>query len=92
MFQLFIRMLQLFHFDVLKVDQECCACCNVSHLSQPPAAATGAPCMEESDAAGVEGCGNQGSVREWCERAPPMRAVGAGAVSGRRGSVRTSGR
>jgi hypothetical protein len=31
----FIRMLQLFYLDVSKVDRECCACCNVSHLPPP---------------------------------------------------------
>jgi hypothetical protein len=33
----FVRMLQMFHLDVLKVGRGCCACacCNVSHLPQP---------------------------------------------------------
>jgi hypothetical protein len=61
-FSFFVRILQLFHLDVLKVDRMCCACCNVSHLLQLSVGGVGALCMEGSGVASVEGCRKQGSV------------------------------
>jgi hypothetical protein len=37
---------------------------------EPLAAAAGAPCIEGSDATGVEGCAKQGSVGGWCGVGP----------------------
>jgi hypothetical protein len=91
MFQLFRTYVAIVSFGCFKVDQGCCACCNVSHLPQLPTAAAEAPCMEGSGAAGVEGHGKQESVGEWRKRAPPMRATGTGAGVWTRGSTRTSG-
>jgi hypothetical protein len=82
MFHLSVCMLQLFHLDILKVNRMCCACCNVSHMPQLPAAAAGAPCMEGSGAADVEACGKQESVGEWRRWAPPVRVAGVGTSVG----------
>jgi hypothetical protein len=58
-FSYFVRILQLFHLDVSKIDSGCRACCNVSHLPQLPTAAARAPCMEGSGVASVEGAGSR---------------------------------
>ena len=49
----------------------------MSHLLQLPVVAVRASCMEGSSAAGMEWCGKQGSMGEWCRWALPVRAAGA---------------
>jgi hypothetical protein len=69
----------------------CCVCCNMSHLPQLPTAATGAPCMEGSGAADMEGHRKQESVGEWRERPHLCVQQALARASGRGGSTRTSG-
>jgi hypothetical protein len=65
---------------------------------EPLTTASGASCMEESSAGGMEGHGKQGSEEEWRGWALLVRVagVGAGVAAGvgvrTRGSVQMSGR
>jgi hypothetical protein len=91
-FSCFIRMLQVFHLDVSKVDWDA-AHFKVTHLSQSPAAAAWTPCMSVGGSGGIERCSTRGagSGGRWRQGAQSLRGMRVRQAGGGAGRQRREG-